>query len=79
MFNREGYEDDDVIDNRGEELFEEIVKLRVGEAFLFAPSAMLGVVGSGNKAVVKRLRNRFVKIQVRERLTKDRGVSVITG
>jgi hypothetical protein len=54
-------------------IFGEIVKLRVGEALLFAPSAILNL----NSDEPKRLGTRFVKIRVRNRLTTDGGQSVM--
>lgn len=57
-------------------VFGEIVKLRVGEALLFSPSAVVGVDGLGKKGL-RRLGATFLKIRVRSRLTTDGGKSVM--
>ncbi|KXJ90572.1 hypothetical protein Micbo1qcDRAFT_164147 [Microdochium bolleyi] len=62
------------------ELFSHIVKLKVGEAFLFAPSAILdktgGGTGKGSHPVeFKVLGHEVLKIRVRKRLTDDGGKS----
>lgn len=65
-------------DDGAKRLFAEIVKLRVGEALLFSPSAMINAeVGSDGKVVLKRLGDGFLKIRVRMRLTIDGGKSVV--
>ena len=59
-------------------LFADIVNLRVGEALLFAPSAMVRLEASNDGAVaLKRLGDSFVKIQVQMRLTTDGGESIM--
>lgn len=59
-------------------LFAEIVKLRVGEALLFSPSAMIDVeVGSNGKVAVGRHGDGFLKIRVRIRLNADGGKSIV--
>ncbi|APA07342.1 hypothetical protein sscle_02g021120 [Sclerotinia sclerotiorum 1980 UF-70] len=59
-------------------LFAEIVKLNIGEALLFSPSAMIDVeVGSNGKVVVGRLGDGFLKIRVRIRLTADGDKSIV--
>lgn len=59
-------------------IFNEIVKLRVGEALLFSPSAMIGLGGAGkDRERLKRLGSEYVKIRVRSRLTTDGGKSVM--
>jgi hypothetical protein len=67
-------------------VFNEIVKLRVGEALLFAPGAIVGVGeeekegGGGNgkgEREVRRLGTGYLKIKVRARLTEDGGKSVM--
>jgi len=64
----------------GVELFSRIVALRVGEALLFAPSAVVGVQKtareSGGKDV-KRLAHGVMKVRVRNRTTADGGRSVM--
>ncbi|KAF8851655.1 hypothetical protein BDZ45DRAFT_707791 [Acephala macrosclerotiorum] len=59
-------------------LFADIVNLRVGEALLFAPSAMVRLEASNDGAVaLKRLGDSFMKIKVRMRLTTDGGESIM--
>lgn len=55
-------------------LFAQIVQLRVGEALLFAPSAILRP--DGNAQVVK-LSDGVLKIRVRKRVTNDGGRSIM--
>ncbi|PIG85579.1 hypothetical protein AARAC_007330 [Aspergillus arachidicola] len=59
--------------------FDNIVSLRVGEALLFAPSAIVKV-GSLDDGRVEfhRLGSDFLPIKVRERLTSDGGKSVLS-
>lgn len=49
------------------------MKLRVGEALLFAPSALTGVV---EKELV-RLGTGYLKIKMRARITADGGQSIM--
>ena len=56
------------------ELFSWIVRLRIGEAFVFAPSAVIGVDRSGE---VKRLGHGALKVRIRNRVTEDGGKSVM--
>jgi hypothetical protein len=59
-------------------IFTEIVGLSVGEALLFAPSAIVGLDGAdGTKLGLKRLGAGFLKIRVRSRLTTDGGTSIM--
>jgi hypothetical protein len=60
-------------------IFGEIVKLRVGEALLFSPSAIVGVDDAGKTGTegLKRLGSGYLKIRVRSRLTTDGGKSVM--
>ncbi|KUJ12771.1 uncharacterized protein LY89DRAFT_592320, partial [Mollisia scopiformis] len=64
-------------------IFNKIVKLRVGEALLFAPSATIGIGVSdspGSKlpeAKMLRLGLGFLKIKIRARITADGGKSVL--
>jgi hypothetical protein len=53
-------------------VFREVVKLRVGEALLFAPAAVI----EGGPAL-QGLGAGFVKIRIRARLTTDGGTSVM--
>ncbi|KAK0723672.1 hypothetical protein B0T21DRAFT_294281, partial [Apiosordaria backusii] len=57
------------------ELFSEIVGLRVGEALIFAPSAIMGV--DETRREVKRLGHGVMKIRVRKRVTDDGGMSFV--
>ncbi|KAE8364923.1 hypothetical protein BDV27DRAFT_144891 [Aspergillus caelatus] len=59
--------------------FDDIVRLRVGEALLFAPSAIVKV-GARDDGRVEfyRLGSDFLPIKVRERLTSDGGKSVLS-
>ncbi|PSR78480.1 hypothetical protein BD289DRAFT_486017 [Coniella lustricola] len=59
---------------QGEDLFAEIVKLRVGEAFLFAPSAIIRPVGTDT---VEKLSHGVLKVRVRQRVTADGGRSIM--
>ena len=70
------------------ELFSRIVGLRVGEALMFAPTAIIGVKkgagvgGSGGGSVevlnnVKRLAHGVLKVRIRKRTTADGGRSIM--
>ncbi|KAK3364455.1 hypothetical protein B0T25DRAFT_443592 [Lasiosphaeria hispida] len=65
----------------GMELFAKIVTLKVGEALMFAPSAVVGVerrVGeSSNLGMVKRLAHGVMKVRMRHRTTADGGQSIM--
>ncbi|KAI9751891.1 MAG: hypothetical protein M4579_005848 [Chaenotheca gracillima] len=54
------------------ELFKNIVNLNVGEAFMFSPTALLGL-GSDR---LQRLGAGYMKVRVRQRITEDGGRSV---
>ena len=56
-------------------LFAQIVELRVGEALLFAPNAVLDVSGISGR--VKKLSNGVLKVRIRKRVTEDGGRSVM--
>ena len=57
-------------------IFSDIVKLRVGEALLFSPSAIVGLEkGPERVTVIERLGTDYLKIRVRKRLTTDGGKS----
>jgi len=59
-------------------VFSDIVKLRVGEALLFAPSAIIGIEKmEGGDAELKRLGVGYMKIKIRARMTDDGGKSVL--
>ncbi|KAI1498116.1 hypothetical protein F5X99DRAFT_432244 [Biscogniauxia marginata] len=90
-----GGDDDDGYVEEGDDsvsgdLFNEIVGLRVGEALLFAPSALVGLGmeggegGEGGDASkratgmsLKRLGDEVLKIRVRKRITVDGGKSIL--
>lgn len=70
--------------------FDNIVKLKVGEALMFAPSAAVGIeteeaMKNGNGAAsnvsagmtVKRLGHEVMKIRVRNRITTDGGKTIM--
>ena len=57
-----------------EELFKQIVDLRVGEALLFAPSALLGW---SDGDISKTLGSELLKVRVRKRFTRDGGKSIV--
>ncbi|TVY21376.1 hypothetical protein LARI1_G001467 [Lachnellula arida] len=62
-------------------VFHAIVRLQVGEALLFSPSAIIGVGGGAEKTStdgLERLEAGFLKISVRSRLTTDGGKSVMS-
>jgi hypothetical protein len=64
------------------ELFSRIVDLRVGEALLFAPSAIVGVKKrkdgqTGRCGDVKRLAHGVLKVRIRNRTTADGGRSIM--
>lgn len=60
--------------NHARSLFGQIVQLRVGEALLFAPSAILRPDGN---AQVAKLSDGVLKIRVRKRVTNDGGRSIM--
>ena len=64
-----------------QELFRSIVRLQTGQAFVFAPSAMLGVddrgTAVGGVARMLKLGTGYVKVVVRNRVTADGGRSVL--
>ncbi|KAL2060864.1 hypothetical protein VTL71DRAFT_8916 [Oculimacula yallundae] len=60
------------------EIFDDIVRLGVGNALLFSPSAMIGLKqDSSGKPEIKRLGSGYMKITVRNRLTTDGGMSIM--
>ncbi len=57
-------------------IFSDIVKLKVGEALLFSPSAIVGLEkGPEGATVMERLGTDYLRIRVRKRLTTDGGKS----
>ncbi|KAJ4298417.1 hypothetical protein N0V88_003447 [Collariella sp. IMI 366227] len=64
------------------ELFSRIVDLRVGEALMFAPSAIIGVKkrmegGKTKVGDVQRLAHGVLKVRIRNRTTADGGRSIM--
>jgi len=61
------------------DLLSHVVGLRIGEALLFAPSAVIRVDDrlGAQPAQIKRLNQSFLKIRVRKRITKDGGRSIM--
>ena len=62
-------------------LLRSIVRLQTGQAFVFSPSAMLGVDDHGTTvgaaARMLKLGTRYVKVLIRNRVTADGGRSVL--
>ncbi|PYH98224.1 hypothetical protein BO71DRAFT_371757 [Aspergillus ellipticus CBS 707.79] len=64
-------------------LFNRIVGLRVGEALLFAPSAVVGVLkgddndGKQSGEGLLRLGSEYLVVKIRKRITDDGGMSVL--
>jgi len=66
--------------NTAEKIFIEIVGLKVGDALLFAPSAVVDLEVRDDRDIgLKRLGTEHLKINIRARLTTDRGKSVMAG
>lgn len=59
-------------------LFSKIVHLRVGEALLFCPSAIVDTNLQDGGMTMDRLGARYLKVKVRARLTTDGGRSVLS-
>ncbi|KAJ5292194.1 hypothetical protein N7478_001445 [Penicillium angulare] len=60
-------------------LFEKIVRLRVGEALLFSPGAVISIpTRSGMEDLSKKLGPGYLEVKIRSRLTEDGGRSVIS-
>ena len=62
------------------DLFNQVVRLKVGQALLFSPSAIVGweIEAKGWQiSSVKRLAAGFLKVQIRSRITDDGGKSVM--
>ncbi|KAI9892131.1 MAG: hypothetical protein M1814_001837 [Vezdaea aestivalis] len=55
-------------------LFGRILGLGVGQALIFAPSAVIGI-----REGIERLGLTFWEVKIRKRLTKDGGMSVVSG
>ena len=61
-------------ENAAADLFRHIANLRVSEALLFEPSALLGL---GEEGELLRLNLNFLKMKIRKRLTWDGRKSVV--
>ncbi|KAJ5788524.1 hypothetical protein N7457_003514 [Penicillium paradoxum] len=60
-------------------LFHRIVNLRVGEALLLSPSAMLGTTTETTRSPqLNKLGSGYMVIKIRDRLTEDGGKSVVS-
>jgi hypothetical protein len=57
-------------------LFEKIIRLDTGEAFVFAPSATVAIGNFGCSSTNASTRS-YVKVKIRSRLSDDRGRSVL--
>jgi hypothetical protein len=65
--------------SKGIPMFNRIVQLRVGEALILSPSAMLGIPAKGSSpSKLERLGTGYLVIKVRKRLTEDGGKSVVS-
>ncbi|KAK8038566.1 hypothetical protein PG993_006977 [Apiospora rasikravindrae] len=68
---------DQTLSNR-EELFGEIVRLKTGEAFIFAPSAAVSIGSKGDDCEQGSTLDRAcLKVRIRARLSEDGGKSVV--
>lgn len=59
-------------------IFDKIVSLRVGEALLFSPSAVVRSVDEESRLRFGRLGSKYLVMKVRARLTLDGGMSVLS-
>lgn len=59
-------------------IFDKIVSLRVGEALLFSPSAVISSMDEEGRLRLGRLGSRYLTMKVRARLTLDGGRSVLS-
>src|SRR5450432_2585994 len=63
---------DHIKESTAKRIFSDIVKLSVGEALLFSPSAIVGLEkGPEGVTVMERLGTDYLRIRVRKRLTTD--------
>jgi hypothetical protein len=64
---------------QSETLFEQIVALRVGEALLFAPTAIVGAsLCDDGHVTFHQLRHGNLHVKIRSRLTSDGGRSILS-
>ena len=73
-----GNDGNDLDQNTATSIFDDIVRMKVGEALLFAPNAIVGaeILHTG-KASVDRLGAAYLRVKGQERLTAGGGESVI--
>jgi hypothetical protein len=60
-----------------EEGFDEVVKLRVGEALVFAPTALVAIQGEDGEQSPQQLARRYLAVKTRRRVTQDGGASIL--
>ena len=61
-----------------QDIFSDIVKLKVGEALMFSPNAMVGLrENTDGSTEIQRVDFGYLKVKVRQRLTSDGGRSVL--
>ncbi|EFR02050.1 hypothetical protein MGYG_05053 [Nannizzia gypsea CBS 118893] len=71
--------DENSVENSSASLFDRIVRLDVGEALLFSPSAIVGASDRGdNQLALHRLGTECVTVKIRARLTLDGGKSILS-
>lgn len=69
----------DLEEDDARSLFNRIVRLNVGEALLFCPTAMVNTEAADDGALIFRyLGEQYLKVRVRARLTEDGGRSVLS-
>ncbi|KAH8812659.1 hypothetical protein F5884DRAFT_820471 [Xylogone sp. PMI_703] len=78
LIDRESINDERPKTSIDKHIFNQVVNLRVGEALLFAPSAMVGVDPNLNdRSSLKKLGAGFLKVRIRSRITADGGKSIM--
>lgn len=65
-----------------DDIFRNIIGLKVGEALVFCPAAMLDVCETGLEATrprleLQELQDAYIKIRIRDRITADGGKSIM--
>lgn len=62
-----------------QDIFNQIVELNTGQAFIFSPSAMLGVDDQNDNGGPRMLKlgTQYIKVQIRDRTTADGGRSIL--
>jgi hypothetical protein len=64
-------------DQGNERLFNKIVRLKTGEALIFAPSAISGTVDNAGERAWTAAADELLRVRVRKRVTWDGGRSVV--